>query len=158
MGVFPSRLAAVISMLAAVAGLIRAQTGVALDLVHWHPVVVLCPLGMIALGGVVPASTPAASLSRKTSLPRHENPVGPSAALDRAWLDLGERVQPPRASKTGAHRHQARPPHGGTAVALGCDAFHVEFARDAVPGALAAYVLDRRDGGVCASRLAKLHG
>ena len=41
-----------------VAGVIRAQTGVVLDVAHWHPVLVLCPLGMIALGalgGVVPA-------------------------------------------------------------------------------------------------------
>ncbi len=51
-------LAVYVGLFGGVAGVIRAQTGVALDVVHWHPVVVLCPLGMIALGalgGVVPA-------------------------------------------------------------------------------------------------------
>jgi putative ABC transport system permease protein len=45
-------------LLAGVAHLIRAQTGVALDLAVWQPVLWLCPLAMIvlaALGGIVPA-------------------------------------------------------------------------------------------------------
>ncbi len=50
--------------------------------------------------------------------------------------------QPQRPSETGAHQHKNQPPHGGTAVALGDDAFHVEFVRDAEAGKLSAYVLD----------------
>ncbi len=67
-------------------------------------------------------------------------------ALPLLWtslaLGLGGCGQPQRASEAGAHRHQARPPHGGTAVALGDDAFHVEFVRDEENGKLSAYVLD----------------
>ncbi len=51
-------LAVYAALFSGVAGVIRAQTGVVLDVAHWHPVLVLCPLGMIALGalgGVVPA-------------------------------------------------------------------------------------------------------
>ena len=46
-------------LLAVVAGVIRAQTGVVLDLTAWHSVLWLCPLAMIALaaiGGIVPAA------------------------------------------------------------------------------------------------------
>jgi putative ABC transport system permease protein len=45
-------------LLTGVAGLIRAQTGVVLDVTARHPVLWLCPLAMVALcalGGVVPA-------------------------------------------------------------------------------------------------------
>ena len=45
-------------LLAGVAGVIRAQTGVVLDVTARHPVLWICPLAMIALcalGGVVPA-------------------------------------------------------------------------------------------------------
>ena len=45
-------------LLTVVAGIIRAQTGVVLEVWHWQRVLGLCPLGMIglcALGGVVPA-------------------------------------------------------------------------------------------------------
>lgn len=45
-------------LFAGVAGVIRAQTGVVLVLTTWHPVLWICPLGMIglcALGGIVPA-------------------------------------------------------------------------------------------------------
>jgi hypothetical protein len=41
-----------------VTGIIRAQTGVVLDVGQWHPVLVVCPLAMTllgTLGGVVPA-------------------------------------------------------------------------------------------------------
>jgi putative ABC transport system permease protein len=46
------------AILAAVAAIIRAETGVVIDLTALHPVLWICPLGMIllcALGGVVPA-------------------------------------------------------------------------------------------------------
>jgi putative ABC transport system permease protein len=45
-------------LFAGVAKVIRAQTGVVLDLGAWHPVLWWCPLAMIglcALGGIVPA-------------------------------------------------------------------------------------------------------
>jgi hypothetical protein len=38
--------------------------------------------------------------------------------------------------------HQATPPHGGTLVALGDDAFGLELLRDPATGSLRAYVLD----------------
>jgi len=50
--------------------------------------------------------------------------------------------QPRRPSEAAAHQHKDMPPHGGTAVALGDDAFHVEFVRDEESGKLSAYVLD----------------
>ncbi len=43
---------------AGVASIMRAQTGVVLEPLAWHPVLVLAPVGMIglsALAGVVPA-------------------------------------------------------------------------------------------------------
>ena len=41
-----------------------------------------------------------------------------------------------------AHQHEHQPPHGGTAVVLGKEAFHLEFVRDAKAGVLTCYVLD----------------
>lgn len=50
----------------------------------------------------------------------------------------------PAAAAAGApaHKHEHIPPHGGTAVVLGEEAFHVELVRDAATGVLQAYVLD----------------
>jgi len=42
----------------------------------------------------------------------------------------------------GAHEHSHEAPHGGAAVVLGDEAFHLEFVRDAEAGTLSAYVLD----------------
>jgi putative ABC transport system permease protein len=47
-----------LALLAGVIGLIRAQTGVVLEVGAWHPVLWICPVamtGLCALGGVVPA-------------------------------------------------------------------------------------------------------
>jgi hypothetical protein len=41
-----------------------------------------------------------------------------------------------------AHAHEHVAPHGGTAVVLGDETFHLEFVRDAETGTLDAYVLD----------------
>lgn len=41
-----------------------------------------------------------------------------------------------------AHEHHHEAPHGGTAVVLGDEAFHLEFVRDGEAGSLSAYVLD----------------
>jgi putative ABC transport system permease protein len=57
-----------------VARVIRAQTGVVLDVLAFHPVLWICPLvmiGLCALGGVVPAlkayRTPVAETLSPTS-------------------------------------------------------------------------------------------
>src|SRR5512140_2435958 len=39
-------------------------------------------------------------------------------------------------------KHEHHAPHGGTPVALGDEAYHLEFVRDADAGKLTAYVLD----------------
>ena len=41
-----------------------------------------------------------------------------------------------------AHGHAHHAPHGGTAVVLGAEAYHIEFVLDAAAGQLSAYVLD----------------
>jgi hypothetical protein len=40
------------------------------------------------------------------------------------------------------HRHEHHAPHGGTAVVLGEEAFHLECVLDAAAGKLSVYVLD----------------
>jgi hypothetical protein len=39
-------------------------------------------------------------------------------------------------------KHEHHPPHGGTPVVLGDEAYHLEFVRDAADGRLDIYVLD----------------
>ena len=46
----------------------------------------------------------------------------------------------PAASAPPKHEH--KPPHGGTPVVLGDEAYHLEFVRDAATGRLSAYVFD----------------
>ncbi|RRJ96131.1 hypothetical protein Ga0100231_019535 [Opitutaceae bacterium TAV4] len=45
-------------------------------------------------------------------------------------------------AKGGGHKHEHTPPHGGTAVVLGDEAFHLEFVRNADAGKLQVYVMD----------------
>ncbi len=40
------------------------------------------------------------------------------------------------------HGHHHEPPHGGTAVVLGDETYHLEFVLDSAAGRLSAYVLD----------------
>ena len=40
------------------------------------------------------------------------------------------------------HYHYHEAPHGGTAVVLGKEDFHIEFVRDAAVGKMQAYILD----------------
>jgi predicted small lipoprotein YifL len=40
------------------------------------------------------------------------------------------------------HHHEHKAPHGGTAVVLGNETYHLEFVLDATTGKLSAYVLD----------------
>lgn len=41
-----------------------------------------------------------------------------------------------------AHKHEHIPPHGGTPVVLGQEAYHLELVRDASAGKLTLYVMD----------------
>lgn len=41
-----------------------------------------------------------------------------------------------------AHKHEHKPPHGGTPVVLGNEEYHVELVLDAPTGKLEAYVFD----------------
>ncbi|MCI0536845.1 MAG: hypothetical protein L0Z50_16630 [Verrucomicrobiales bacterium] len=45
-------------------------------------------------------------------------------------------------SQSSQSSHEHAPPHGGTAVVLGREAYHREFVLDGPAGALTAYVLD----------------
>jgi hypothetical protein len=49
---------------------------------------------------------------------------------------------PPAPGTAAAHQHEHKAPHGGTAVVLGHEAYHLELVRDAATGMLQAYVLD----------------
>ena len=49
---------------------------------------------------------------------------------------------PDQADAAKHHKHEHRPPHGGSAVVLGQEEFHIELARDAAAGRLPAYVMD----------------
>jgi hypothetical protein len=46
------------------------------------------------------------------------------------------------AKKEAVGLHKDLPPHGGTPVVLGDDAYHIEFVLDAAGGTLSAYILD----------------
>jgi hypothetical protein len=47
----------------------------------------------------------------------------------------------PEVTATSA-KHEHKPPHGGTPVVLGDEAYHIEFVRDATTGTLQAFVFD----------------
>jgi hypothetical protein len=47
-----------------------------------------------------------------------------------------------RATAAHAIKHEHKPPHGGTPVALGDELYHLEFVRDAATGTLQAFVFD----------------
>lgn len=49
---------------------------------------------------------------------------------------------PAATSATAPAKHEHKPPHGGTPVVLGNEAYHLELVRDADTGKLSAYVLD----------------
>ena len=46
------------------------------------------------------------------------------------------------AAATAGHGHEHKAPHGGTAVVLGDEAYHLEFVHNPESGTLTAYVLD----------------
>jgi len=45
-------------------------------------------------------------------------------------------------NRGGDHKHEHRAPHGGTAIVLGKEAFHLELVRTAEAGLLTCYILD----------------
>ena len=49
---------------------------------------------------------------------------------------------PSTAAAAPAAKHEHKPPHAGTPVELGDEAYHVELVRDPAAGKLTAYVLD----------------
>lgn len=55
---------------------------------------------------------------------------------------LGACAKPPPPVSAAPAKHEHRPPHGGTAVVLGAETYHLELVRDAASGTLQAYVLD----------------
>jgi hypothetical protein len=52
------------------------------------------------------------------------------------------RNEPARAATTPVAKHEHHPPHGGTAIVLGNETYHLELVLDAGTGRLTAYVLD----------------
>ena len=48
----------------------------------------------------------------------------------------------PASSSSAAHSHDHHAPHGGTAVVLGDEAYHLEFVHTPDTGTLTAYLLD----------------
>lgn len=69
--------------------------------------------------------------------PAHLLPALLSLTLLAAGCGKGE----PAAAPTAAKAHEHKSPHGGTAVELGEEAFHLELVKEE-PGRLSAYVLD----------------
>jgi hypothetical protein len=53
------------------------------------------------------------------------------------------RTDNPSAAKSAhSHGHEHKAPHGGTAIVLGNETYHLELVRDAAAGTLTGYVLD----------------
>ncbi len=48
----------------------------------------------------------------------------------------------PAVSSMAVAKHEHKPPHGGTPVAIGDEVYHLEFVRDAGAGKLDAFVFD----------------
>jgi hypothetical protein len=59
-----------------------------------------------------------------------------------AAITAGCSRTPATAASGQPHKHEHHPPHGGTPVVLGDEAYHIELVRDAGAGTLQAYVLD----------------
>jgi hypothetical protein len=68
--------------------------------------------------------------------------VGAATLLSVAICFPGcEKASPPDSSEP-VHAHVHHPPHGGTPIVLGEEAYHIELVRDAAEGKLDAYILD----------------
>lgn len=64
-----------------------------------------------------------------------------SAVLALAVALSGCGKHPDQAAAT-PHKHEHKPPHGGTPVVLGHEEYHLEFVLDAAAGKLTAFVMD----------------
>jgi len=66
----------------------------------------------------------------------------PAALACALLLALAAGCSRPAPAAAAAHRHQHHPPHGGTPVVLGDEAYHLELVLDPAAGTLQAYILD----------------
>ncbi len=66
---------------------------------------------------------------------------GPLLVLALAAALVGACTKGP-ADSGAPHKHEHHPPHGGTPVVLGDEAYHIELVLDAQAGVLQAYVFD----------------
>lgn len=65
-----------------------------------------------------------------------------TVALTVVFSGCGEHRSVRPTAAAPAHKHEHVAPHGGTAVELGRDEFHLELVADLVAGRLTAYLLD----------------
>jgi|SRR5688572_61360 len=82
------------------------------------PITGIAPLALLATLGT---ALPLLSLSCDKAAPDHDHP---------------------HASASAGHGHEHHAPHGGTAVVLGDEAYHLELVADVERGILQAFVLD----------------
>lgn len=65
-----------------------------------------------------------------------------AVSLSAVLTGCGGKEEPAGHDHGGGHKHEHRAPHGGTAIVLGKEAFHLELVRTADAGLLTCYVLD----------------
>jgi hypothetical protein len=68
--------------------------------------------------------------------------VARAAAPLLALALLAACAKGPAPEAAAPHKHVHHPPHGGTAVVLGDEAYHMELVLDPAAGVLQAYILD----------------
>ena len=65
-----------------------------------------------------------------------------AVSLSAVLTGCGGKEEPAGHDHGGGHKHEHRAPHGGTAIVLGKEAFHLELVRTAEAGRLTCYGLD----------------
>ena len=66
----------------------------------------------------------------------------PGLIIAAAFLAGCDKAGPQTAAPKAEHKHEHKPPHGGTPVELGNEEYHVELVLEAASGRLKAYVMD----------------